>query len=139
MKPVLFVWWSLANELKISASFKWDDGLSTPQSATFDFTQSITTKRPHHTVQAVGTTEEAIGLGDLTTFSWGIFANLDPTNFIELRLPGTGAANDSVKLPARDGNNKPSFAIFYFGSNLTAPYAIADTAACNLEYWLFPT
>jgi hypothetical protein len=129
----------MANELTVSGSFKYSDGLQPELSIFLDsFISSITTKRPFRNTQNIGTTEEAIDLGDLTTFGYAVFVNLDPTNYLEIRS-ATGAGNDIIKLPARDGNNRCSFAIFHFGSDVTAPFAIANTAACNLLYILCPT
>jgi len=77
--------------------------------------------------QQIGTSEEAIDLGGLSTLGWAFFINVDPTNFIELRT-GTGGTK-FAKLQANGG-----FALLRLGSGITAPYAIADTAACWMRY-----
>jgi hypothetical protein len=77
-----------------------------------------------HAVQTVGTSEEAIGIGDLGTLGFAVFVNRDDTNFCEIR-PGTGTA-DLIKL-------KPGeFALFRFTMN--TPYIIADTDSVLVEY-----
>jgi hypothetical protein len=75
-------------------------------------------------VQNIGTSEEAIHLGDLGTPGWYYLRNLDNTNYIEVR-PNTGVA-DCLKL-------KPGeFSVGRFAAD-AVPYAIANSGACNLE------
>lgn len=78
------------------------------------------------TVQAIGTTEEAIGKGEVGTPGIMIVRNLDTTNFVTIR-PATGVTT-GAKIKAGE------FAIFRPSGS--APYAIADTAAVNIEYLL---
>jgi len=81
---------------------------------------------------SVGTAEEVIPLGEVTAAGALIAVeNLDDTNYIEIR-DATGAANDVVRLNAREG------AVFRFGSDVTAPYWIANTAAVRVWYMLIP-
>ena len=71
--------------------------------------------------QTVGTSEEAILLGDVATGGYWFVQNMDATNFVELRS-GTGAT-DFIKLKAGE------WAIFRTSGDATAPYAIADTGS----------
>lgn len=80
-------------------------------------------------VQAVGTSEEAILMGDVAAGGWCFFQNMDATNFVEIRS-GTGAT-DLIKLLAGE------FALFRMSADSSAPYAIADTGACNLRVLRF--
>jgi len=85
-----------------------------------------------HHVQAIGTSEEALILGGVTVtggFAW--MKNLDDTNFIEIRS-ATGSGNDILKLKAGEA------CVFRWGSDVSAPYAIANTAECDLEYIFWP-
>ena len=59
-----------------------------------------------------------------------VLINRDSTNFVEYRS-ATGSANDHVKMKAGEP------AVFRFGSNVSAPYLIADTAPCDVEVLLF--
>ena len=81
--------------------------------------------------QNIGTSEEAITLGEVTSPGWAFFINRDETNFIELRV-ATGGAKFAKLKPGE-------FAFLRLGSGAQAPYAIADTAACQLEYKIFMT
>jgi len=92
---------------------------------------SITTKKFIHAKPSIGTSEEALDLGELSgALGMCIAINWDSTNYCEIRM-ATGAANDHIRL------NAGEFAIFRFGSDVTAPFAIANTAAVQLEYAIF--
>lgn len=80
-------------------------------------------------VQAVGTSEEAVLLGDVGAGGVWFVHNLDATNFVELRS-GTGAV-DFIKLLAGE------WALFRCSGDATAPFAIADTASCNVRFLRF--
>lgn len=77
-------------------------------------------------ILTVTTSAIAIPLGSVTTAGYGYFKNLDDTNFIKIRA-GSGGT-DVVKIKPLES------AVFRLASN--SPYAIADTASCNLEYMI---
>lgn len=77
-------------------------------------------------IQEIDTSEEALAMGDVATAGWMWAKNLDDTNFVELRM-GTGEA-DLIKLKAGE------FCCVRLSGN--DPYAIADNAACDLEYFI---
>ncbi len=72
--------------------------------------------------------EEAIPVGEVTSPHWAFFHNKDATNFISLR-PGSGAAN-AIRLKAGEYALVPL-------NPAVVWYAIADTAACKMEYLIF--
>lgn len=78
-------------------------------------------------VQNIGTSEEALALGGVTTPGWTIFQNLDDTNFVEIRAGSSEA--DVIKLKAGE--------VALARLATATPYAIADTAAVDLEYIIF--
>lgn len=119
----------MANEFVLNGSVAYDDSEGTEFALEIvDKLASITTKKFVHHKQNVGTTEEALDLGELTVAGGlAICINRDSTNYVELRS-ATGASNDVIKILAGE------FAIFRWGSDVTAPYAIANTAAVQLEY-----
>lgn len=80
-------------------------------------------------IQAVGTSEEAIVLGDNTAGGWFYCRNWDATNFSEVR-GGTGTVDVIKMLPAE-------FALFRRSGDCTAPYAISDTASCLVQFSIF--
>jgi hypothetical protein len=118
----------MAAEITVSASLAVDDGIIDEALAKsglrFDWAGTKYTKH----VQSIGTSEEAIDLGEITTLGWVLAINLDNTNYVELRS-ATGAGNDIIKLPAKHG-----LALFHWGSDVSAPFAIANTSACRVAF-----
>ena len=116
----------MANELRVRARIDYnpatEDSLSTYWLEKFI---SMTGTEFIHGVQSIGLTEEAIEkITDIATTGLCVFRNLDATNFIEIGLTGSYP----VKLKAKE--------LALFRAN-GAIYALADTAACRLEYWIF--
>lgn len=117
----------MANEISIFGGMTLDN---TKVDASKDFNLSTITQnaeRYHCDVQNIGTSEEALGLGSISTVGYCIFHNCDATNYITI---GKTGANDIIKLKAGEWVGPVRL-----GTN--APYAIANTAACELEYIIF--
>jgi hypothetical protein len=91
-------------------------------------TFTLTGTRWIDTIHNVGTSEEAMKLGELGSLGWGFIYNMDATNYVEI-LTGTGG---TAMLKAKAAEGFP----FRFGSGVTAPYIKANTAACNVRYVL---
>lgn len=122
----------MANEVLVRGSLVYDDSVSDPiQLAIGDLFATVADKLKSALTIAVGITERAIPLGDVTAPGWAIFVNRDPTNFIELRV-GTAGAKFGKMLPGE-------FAILRLGAGAQAPYAIADTSPCMMEYIICAT
>lgn len=121
----------MADELTITAALRYESGVQraaiVPAALVVDAGVA-----PHHTVQSVGTSEEAIALGDLLTLGtlgYAFFRNLDATNYVSIRA-GTGETS-LIRLQPGE------WCVFPFDGAATAPYAIANTAAVNLEVCIF--
>lgn len=122
----------MADEITYSASLSYTKG------NVVAFSRAITglgidvsgSRFIHHT-QQIGTSEEAIDIGELASLGVAVFKNLDASNFIQLKTATSGTL--MVKL--LPGEMWP----FRFGSGITAPFAIADTAACYMEYVIWET
>jgi hypothetical protein len=71
----------------------------------------------------------AIPVTDLANLGLACFQNLDPTNYIDLLSAASGTAFARL-LPG-----DPPF-LFRFNPGITAPAALAHTAACNLQYMI---
>ena len=80
-------------------------------------------------VQNIGTSEVAILLGDVATGGYWFVQNMDATNFVTLRS-ATGVTG-LIKLLAGE------WAIFRTNAGAAAPFAIADTAACDVRFLRF--
>lgn len=76
-----------------------------------------------HAVQSIGTSDEALGIGEITTPGVVMARNIDSTNYVELGADGT---NYVVKLLAGESA--------FFRIDGTAIHAKANTAACLVEF-----
>ena len=126
----------MANELTLTGSVTYDDAVRSASLSVSTRQVNITTKRPIKFVQNIGTSEEALELGDITP-RYAMIRNLDTTNFVSFRVASGGA--NAIRLSADTaGTGKGGFMIVEFGSGMTAPFLIADTAACDVEVLLVP-
>ncbi len=83
-------------------------------------------------VQTIGTSEEAILVGDVGTLGWIGVRNLDPTNYVEV---GTGATLTSANTFAHLLPGE----WFFIKANASATYyAKANTGACNCQTIVVP-
>ncbi len=78
-------------------------------------------------IQTIGTAEEALILGDVSSPGWLFLRNRDPTNFVTMRPIATGTP--FLRLPP----NAPAGPFFLLAA---APTLQADTAPCLVEYLL---
>lgn len=120
----------MSNELTLSGSITFNDTDET--AAVTAFNASMTGTRFVHSRQAVGfASDEIIQLGELTgaTLGWCWVKNLDSTNFMNIKTAASGTV--IVKLKAGE------FALFRFGSGVTAPAFQADTAAVLAEFRVY--
>lgn len=99
-----------------------------PAVNTGDINLSIepTTKDFIHSIQNIGVAEEALNIGDVSAVGLVIIINRDKTNYVEIGLTGSY----TVKLKPKD------FCIFRPDGTL---YALANTAALDVEYFVFPS
>lgn len=124
----------MADELTISASLDFDDGRGTPVGISVSrILATLATRKKNSQIQTIGTTEEAIQLGEVTTPGYAIFRNLDTTNFVDLRV-ATGGAKFARLLPDTNGDGSGGIALLYLGPGAQVPFAIADTDACDIEF-----
>ena len=85
-----------------------------------------TTKRKVSNTQAVGTTHEALVMGEVATARWAYFENKDLANYVEV---GTDSAGSFIAFLRLDAGQ---YVIVPLATN--APYAKANTAALDLLY-----
>jgi hypothetical protein len=119
----------MADELTVSISLRYvHDNVSVTRN-TGRIKIDVAGDQPVDHVQEIGTSEEAITLNEAGKGGYCLLENLDATNFIEIR-PDTGVA-DLIKLLPGD------VALFRITGD-AAPYAAANTAACNMRVTVFP-
>ena len=123
----------MANELYTSGTMTFEDSSGAFAEMFFSAQQTtISTLRYVKEKISVGTTEEAMPLGEITTLGWFMMRNFDATNFVNV-LVGTGGAA-ILRCPASS-----RIGPLRFGAGVTAPYFIADTGACLIEFMLTST
>lgn len=123
----------MANEMVYSVGFTFQKGNAKEITETFlNLVSTIAASTAIYNELSVTTSEVAVVLGSNTAAkAFIIIHNCDDTNYIEWRT-GTGASNDAVYIGPGD------VALFRMGTDVTAPYLVANTASCTTEYWIFP-
>lgn len=122
----------MANELDLSVTIEYlDSEMDDPEVARIvNFIDSVVTKLRIHNKISVSITEMALPLGQVTSLGWFFGINRDPTNFLECRVATAGAKFALVPPLHFVGP-------LILGAGAQVPYLIADTAACQFEYWLW--
>lgn len=116
----------MAAEIKITANIQFAKGnIATMARTASNVSVDVAGDACIANVQTVGTSEEALLVGDVAAAGYGWFKNLDATNFVSLR-PGTGTANCIKLMPGEVALFRASVAL----------WAIADTAPVQLEYFI---
>lgn len=113
----------MANELTLSASLAYAKASYASSFSFGPLTFSVTGTNYVRFAQTVGITAGVLELGDVATPGFCLLVNRDPTNYVEIREGATG--DDVVKLLPGEP------ALFRFAA--AAPYAIANTAPCQVE------
>ncbi len=114
----------MANEITLQASINLVNGSI---SGVMTLSQQIDQNDDKYVrgTQNIGTSEETLGEGDIANPGYLIIQNLDATNYVEV---GALTTEYSVKLQAGE--------IAMFRVNGTSVFCKADTAACDVEYFL---
>lgn len=113
----------MANEVTITTSLGYSKNSYDIVLAKTGLNVTVSGTKYYSGVQTIGTSEEALSKGDIGTIGFCLFINRDATNYVSLRR-ATGEGN-MIKL-------KPG-EVALFRMEATAPCAIANTAACELE------
>lgn len=125
----------MSQEIDITVSCAYEDAVGmTGQVEIANLLVTLATARLHHTKQNVGTSQEAINLGDVSTLGIMILVNLDPTNYIEVKHATGGTV--IAKLFPKGSVAGLNFCVLQVGSGITAPFVIANSSACEMEIFL---
>lgn len=125
-----------ANEVTVNASIEYDDGVEDESDSVIDMVLTSAGKRYTKHVQTIGTSEEALDLGDITSVGAIIIQNMDETNYVEIK-DGTGGTIIAYLKPDTTGDKKGGVMMMSrAGSGFQAPWAIANTAACKIRIFL---
>jgi hypothetical protein len=112
----------MANELNLNASLSFVKNAAQVQ-RNINSSLTVTGNSIVQAVQNIGTADETLALGDISTIGYVFFHNLDGTNYIQI---GSDGALYPLKLKAGE------WALLRW--NAAAIHAKANTAACDLEY-----
>jgi len=115
----------MANEIQMSASLivnKDGTSLNGTASKTVDMSGSAKIA----STQNIGTTTEALSIGDVTDVGYVYIKNLDSTNYVEVGITSPVSASNAM-ITLKPGE----FALF--PTRLETIYAKANTAACNVD------
>lgn len=117
----------MANKLSVEASVEFrPENRKAVSTGELMFTYEPASKAYITGIQTIGTTEEVLELGDVSTAGMIIIINRDTTNFVEVGL----TASYPIKLlPGQFCMVPPSSG---------AIYALANTAEVDVEFYVFP-
>jgi hypothetical protein len=118
----------MAGELKLTIKLDYDKGSVDLDFPSTEFSVDVTSTLAHHGVQNIGTSEEAIELGGVAAGGYVLMVNRDATNYVEIR-EGTGIADLVRILPGEP-------ALFRLTDTATAPFAVANSAGCDVEVFV---
>lgn len=117
----------MANEITVAASLAFSKSSSNDLLNFAAATFTLTGSKYMHARQAIGNSEEAIVLGEVTGGGgWFLGVNRDSTNSIHIRQ-ATGAANFCTLGPGE-------CCLFRWSTTSTAPFAISSASTPELEY-----
>lgn len=116
----------MANEITLNLVAKVVNGNLSRTFAPGSISVDQTTAVAHHPVIAVGTSEEVISFGDITTLGYVAFRNLSSSNFVTIGPESGGAMVGFMRLEAGE------VGVLRLEPGITVR-AQADTATVNLE------
>jgi len=116
----------MANELLINATLAYDDDVSADSLQVTDKQVTVATTTIARHIQSILTSETVLDLGSVTTMGFVMFKNLDPTNYIEIKVGASGTIIGKM-LPGE------TYGPVRIGSGITAPVAIANSGACRMD------
>lgn len=117
----------MSDELRVSVKLEYSKNGIVEDFIKEDVLSDVAGDEWHKNIQVIGTSEEAVDVGDVAAGGYIGALNLDTTNFVKLR-PGSGLT-DMIRL---DPNSEPS--CFRLDDAATL-YAIADTGACRVLFF----
>lgn len=118
----------MALEVTATAGIAYLDSEGTSQALQLlNQISNVATKRVTQLKMSVTTAQLAIPLGNVTSLGWAIFINRDLVNYLTIL---TGSAGKVVAQVPPGKSCGP----IYLGSDMQAPWAQANTAACQMDY-----
>jgi len=119
----------MADELKLQVTANLTKGNYTSKFEPGLLSITVDAVGGHHPVVDVGTSEEVISFGDISTEGWCFMRNLDDTNYVQWGPESGGSMITMGRIEAGE------VACFRMEPGITLR-AKANTAAVLLEFWL---
>lgn len=119
----------MANEITYQINLLLKNGSLADQFASGSLVANQSSAFLIRNVQTIGTTEESLQLGDITTPGFAVFQNLDATNYVEIGSFVGGTFYPFMKL------KKGEIGMCRVG--VTAIYAKANTSPVNIFYIVY--
>lgn len=122
----------MSNEVSINATVQYSDSEdSDAVLQVLDLLVTVASKKFTRLKQNVGTSEEALLLGEVTSLGIIVLVNRDPTNFVKVKESSSGIVIGKLH------HGIPM--IWPVGSGISAPYLQSDTAACQVDVLVIST
>jgi len=118
----------MANEISLNLRMTVENGYLVQRFDPSSFAATMTGTTAAGGVQIIGSTEEALGVTDVSTCGWSYFRNTDAAIAVEIGVKPAGTFYPCLKLKAGEA------AIVRLGTN--APYAKAASSTVNLQYFI---
>jgi len=119
----------VSDELTLNATLAYDDGVDEVTMQIVDRFVTLGTLKFTKLRQSIGTSEEALQLGEVTSPGWLFLINRDATNYVDVKVATSGAIFARLH-PDTDSDGTGGFCLLYLGTGAQAPFLIANTAAC---------
>jgi hypothetical protein len=125
----------MANEAIVNATLSYADAAGVSQQLSCLGAQfSPSSLKPSQTKQTINTSETTIKLGDTTAPGLFMMKNLDPVNYVDVKVAASGAVFARLD-PDVNANGKGSCCLVKLGSGAQAPVAVATGAACLIGFF----
>ncbi len=122
----------MASENTFTAVFAYDDGVTAETASITGGVFSAGATLVHKAIQSIPTSEAAINLGGVSSPTGLFLRNLDPTNYVDVKV-GTSGAIFARLAPDTNSDGKGGFVcLSNLGSGAQVPYAISNSGACRI-------
>ncbi len=121
----------MSNEITVSGSLRWDRP-SAADGQRWAYSNKQITQTGTNVASGVinvGTSAETIAMTDVGTAGWALFLNHDSTNYVEIGKDVSASFEAFAKMKA--GEYAGPFRLADI-----APQLQANTAACDVQYWI---
>lgn len=120
----------MADELTTNFSMSYTNGQSRLTIPAKQLQIDVASQVRASATQTIGTTQEALVMGDVSSAGAAYFLNTDATNYVDIGIDVTGTFYGLIRL-------RPGQFAFCPRLATNAPFARANTSSVNLEYIIF--